>query len=937
VNLTHALRRMLPVVLLICTDATQAGVNAWTVSGPEGGPLASVAFHPTEANTLLIGSARGVHLSLTHGASWSRMFDGDINDVSTVLYDPSHAGRVFVMGNDLYRSDDDAHTFGAHTGPTANLVSMAIAQDGVLYALNLDKRLFRSPDSGAHWTELGTPWAQAGWPGLIAVDPSNSDILYATFRGLGTYRSRNAGASWSVPLTGSPGTRDLTDLALRLAVDPTAPSRIIAGTPSGLMQSEDGGDSWSTRFAATNIPWVGFDPVTPSRVLALDWHGQLMRSDDHGATWPTSLWPPRIPVRETYAAALSPRDAGHIVVATNEGPMISDDAGATFQLRVTGFVTGTAVSLSAAGDGSVYAALTSPSGIFTRGGQSWNAVNNAPLLDPTQRNSLRQVAVAASDSTRVYAIDMGRRFMRSTDAGAMWIGPQPDFAGRGGIIAQIAVDPADPLVVYATTSDTGLWRSADGGGTWVTRTAGLTSPNYIAVAASDPRVLYASAQAATGGSGIFRSADAGLTWTPTAALPSASDVQALTVDPTDANTAYVVLNPVVLERTRDGGATWNAIDFGLSAANGIYYIEGAIAVDPVYPKTLVVTSSQPALGFLRSVDDGATWQVTPLQLGGVRTALDVLTLNPQRPGLITAGAGASGLLEYQVSPDLELTTAGLSAPLAVGGSSALRLIVKNLGPHAASAAHVTMNLPDFLSVNAAANCLLRARAVDCELPALAVNASRSIDLTLTTSATPSNGFFTANVTGHEPDSATGNNDVSVRVVTESQSDLGVSLTAPAAVTAGSSTSFVATVTNAGPQASSNTHLEVSLPGGVFAQSATPSQGSCVANGSVGTTYKCELDTLDAGKSANVTISVRGDTAGGYTIGAAVTGLDSDPATSNDLASTSLTVNPAPVDPPKPPRAPGGGGGRCDWLLLALLGGTLARRVLSPRPAAASRA
>jgi hypothetical protein len=80
----------------------------------------------------------------------------------------------------------------------------------------------------------------------------------------------------------------------------------------------------------------------------------------------------------------------------------------------------------------------------------------------------------------------------------------------------------------------------------------------------------------------------------------------------------------------------------------------------------------------------------------------------------------------------------------------------------------------------------------------------------------------------------------------------------------------------------------------------------VGNGSVLTTYKCELGTVNSGGTVAVTITVRGDVAAMYTIDAEVVGLNTDASAANDEASTSFTVNPEPQE-----SKGGGGGGSLD--------------------------
>lgn len=919
--------RILGAILLAAASLASAGTNSWTFTGPYGGPVTSVAFHPSEPATELVGSGRGVHLSLTDGAFWARMFEGDINDISTVVFDPTNPARVFALGNSLHRSTDDARTFSAHIGPVGNLTSMSIARDGVLYVLDMFGRLFRSSNAGTSWTEIANPpWGVAGWPGLIAVDPSNSTVLYAAFRGVGIYKSTNAGATWSGPLPGSPGTRGVVDLPINIAVHPADGQRILVATQDGVMRSVNGGATWATNLAGTNYAWVGFDPATADAALALSWQGQIERSVDRGDTWPPNLRPPRLVVSETFDMALSPLTPGKILVATSEGPMFSEDGGLTFERRTTNISTGTAVSLSAADDGSIYAALRSPAGIYTRSGPQWYPVNNASLLDTSPGASdLRAVAVAPLNSSIVYSIDMNRRFMRSIDAGATWIGPHAQFSPSAHGLAGLAVDPTNPEVVYVGTTGT-LWRSTDGGVTWQDRGAGLPMlTGQMAVSATNPSVIYASALTTPSTNAVYRSADAGLTWAPTGVLPDTDVSLGLTIDPTNPDIVYSI-HGLSAAKSTNGGASWSLINFGLPT--GSFYTGGALVVDPVHPTTLITTSSQPDLGFLRSVDGGATWQSTPLAQGGVRTRLGYITLNPQRPGLVVGGAASGGLAEYEISPDLGVTVEGLGDRVAIGGSATARIVVQNYGPHASSAAHVSVTLPTAFTVpTPPAGCGLTAGKLECDLTALQVGTNRTITLALTASATPAAGSLAVEVRGYEPDVVGANNHATAGAIVEAFSNLAVALSAIPAVTVGNSSTLVATVNNAGPHAAPSTFLEIELTGGALGLSATPSQGTCVANGSVFTTYKCDLGVVNSGGSATVSVSMRGDVVGAHTINAEVSSPNWDPEVANNTRVATLTVAAAPPAPPAPPPAPPKkkGGGGLDWLALSLLGGMLLMR------------
>ena len=72
-------------------------------------------------------------------------------------------------------------------------------------------------------------------------------------------------------------------------------------------------------------------------------------------------------------------------------------------------------------------------------------------------------------------------------------------------------------------------------------------------------------------------------------------------------------------------------------------------VDPVHPTTLIASANNMDLGFLRSVDGGATWRSTPMVLGGARAAVGLMALDPQRPGFVvgTRGLGWDGRVRNQ--------------------------------------------------------------------------------------------------------------------------------------------------------------------------------------------------------------------------------------------------------------------------------------------------
>jgi len=103
------------------------------------------------------------------------------------------------------------------------------------------------------WTSLGP---EGGKINALALDPTTPTTLYAGTGG-GVFKSPNGGSSWSA--TG------LTTLNVNaLALDPTTPTTLYAGTSGGgVFKSTDGGSSWSAVNTGLPTAFVYSSPLPP--------------------------------------------------------------------------------------------------------------------------------------------------------------------------------------------------------------------------------------------------------------------------------------------------------------------------------------------------------------------------------------------------------------------------------------------------------------------------------------------------------------------------------------------------------------------------------------------------------------------------------------------------------------------------------------------------
>ncbi|CDF83542.1 hypothetical protein PKB_2195 [Pseudomonas knackmussii B13] len=179
---------------------------------------------------------------------------------------------------------------------------------------------------------------------------------------------------------------------------------------------------------------------------------------------------------------------------------------------------------------------------------------------------------------------------------ARWFGGGYDWPG----IHSVSVDPRDSSHLTVGVSCGGVWQSHDAGANWVNTTRGMYA-DYMPPelreegAIQDPhRLVHCPAQPerlwVQHHNGIFVSSDGGQNWQDVPAQPSSFGF-AVAVHPTRPDTAWFapatkdacrvpVAGRFLVNRTRDGGKTFEALDRGLpeSPCYDLIYRHG-LAVD----------------------------------------------------------------------------------------------------------------------------------------------------------------------------------------------------------------------------------------------------------------------------------------------------------------------------------------------------------------------
>ena len=849
-----------------------AGVNGFTLTGPEGAYVSAIAVQPGHPDVVLAATPRGVYRSTNAGLNWTL---GATQYGEALAFVPGNPDRVYLLNQQVYVSNDGGVSFTASPGSPTDLTEIAVSGSR-LYVASYKGTVFRSDDAGQNWTALTVPWsASAAGINSIVADPSNDGVLYVCVLNQGTYKTTDRGANWLPPAPGSPCSGQF-DYAWSYAVSPVDSNRIVAATSEGIYLSTNGGAAWTVPVTVPFAEWVYFDPTAPNNVIGVGQIGTINRSSDGGQTWPTIIpWPTLLHSRMTGAAFAGA--AGRMYVATYSGPLYSSDNGASFALRVSGMHAAQVKDIVAADDGTIYAMQSNgPSGLWRRIPGGWTPLDNDELRTrPNNELRLASLATAATDSSLVYTIQADQLY-RSNNLGVDWNDPPASIKRQP---SAVAVDPGDPRKAYVSTYSGSVMRSSDGGLTFSDCSGGTQPPmDLLRVDRAAPNVIYALGSYAPYNR-LYKSTNGCITW---------NDISGefqyppwdVAIDPADHDTVYLVKLDGV-QRSRDGGATWKALNFG--DPYGESFVSSRLLIDPVQTSTLWSLALS-ASGFMRSVDDGATWQLVqlPQTLGFIGLYAGVL--DPLSPDTLVAGANSYGLVEYQVAPDLEVSLDVPASPWPAGSVTTATVRVHNLGPLDASPPQIMLSMPASMQLSTApANCTVNAAVIRCELAPVHVGETVSMPLGLVpaASATPAN--LTATVTGHEKDPVAGNNSVTQSISATLQVDLRLALaTTVTTVDHGAVVHFTATATNQGTSPAAGSVLSFNL--GSFTAPALG--GTCPA---MSLASSCLFGTLAPGESATVTLDVKASGLGANTLTATV-----QDGTAQFSATQSQTVTARPV-------------------------------------------
>jgi len=375
-----------------------------------------------------------VYKSLNGGQSWTRTNDGALYGMNSnfgwyfgqVRVDPLNPDRVFVMGVNLFRTDN----------------------------------------GGSSWTDLSFNDIHVDHHAMI-FDEANNSIIEGNDGGL--YRSQNNGNNWTkfynLPLT----------QFYAIDVDNLLPQRIYGGTQdNNTIRTLTGGTSdWSAILGGDGM-YTLVDYTNSNTIYAEYQWGNLYRSDDGGSNMNYIAGPMSFD-RVSWSAPLAMHPQNPSILyfgtyrvwkSTNKGnswQAVSNDLTAginQYFYTITTIAISTlnpSIVVAGTGDGKVH--------VSTNDGQTWQNITAG-----LPNRWITKVATDPFDSQTIYATISGFRWdeplphvFKSVNLGSTWTdisGNLPEFP-----VNDIALDPNLPGKILVAT-DAGVYGTVDGGSGW---------------------------------------------------------------------------------------------------------------------------------------------------------------------------------------------------------------------------------------------------------------------------------------------------------------------------------------------------------------------------------------------------------------------------------------------------------------------------------------
>ncbi|MCB0283614.1 MAG: T9SS type A sorting domain-containing protein [Calditrichaeota bacterium] len=269
--------------------------DSWRTVKNFGSPIQDMEVAPGDTAIMYLFTEDYLYITEDAGLSWNSVDTSHFYLSDDFVINPFNSGSLYWAGDGCFKKYTDSGKtldtlFSGEVScfavdPNDTLKLYAGAGDAVWA---LDGGLYKSINGGQSWQKL-----QINVPGdyyqcySIAVNPSNSDELYAGINNLGVFKSADGGETWSMT------TMAHTSAVYGMEFFKDRPGKLMTSAQFGwgTLLTDDYGQSWrypafdTVAYVDRSGPaLITMDPGNPDKGMLAGW-SYLFITEDGGESW----------------------------------------------------------------------------------------------------------------------------------------------------------------------------------------------------------------------------------------------------------------------------------------------------------------------------------------------------------------------------------------------------------------------------------------------------------------------------------------------------------------------------------------------------------------------------------------------------------------------------------------------------------------------------